>query len=343
MNSMETQIFNQVLKIPEGWYWLSPSKKIICGKIQAVNLMGRELVVYRGQNLEVVALDAYCPHMGAHLAEGKIEGNDIRCFFHNWRFNPQGQCIEIPCLTQIPANGILIKSWHLTERFGMIWIWLGQGQPADELPEIPALNGQQVVAALGNTFQKNCHPNVVMVNAIDEQHFHTVHKLPGSVLQMKPEIKDSFNISFHNQGFIPNTNWFSRLISRFYQGPLTYSLSYWYGHLGTVTFGPDFLQLHLMFALRQTAEGKTEGQTIVFTKYRHGIWGRFCNSLILFLTKLGGRYFARGDTRIFQTIRFDFQTPIAADRTVIAFIKHLESQTLVQWINPKEITCKKQS
>jgi phenylpropionate dioxygenase-like ring-hydroxylating dioxygenase large terminal subunit len=337
MKDIETKVFNQPFKVTEGWYWLLPSKKLKRGKTHAVNLMGKELVVYRGINNNVVALDAYCPHMGAHLAEGKVEGNTIRCFFHNWQFNADGQCTDIPCLAKLPTKNISTRSWHVTESFNMIWVWIGNGTPTHSLPEVPELKGQQIISALGNRFKKNCHPNVVMVNAIDEQHFHTVHKLPGSILQMEPEMIDTYNIRFSNMGQVPNKTWFSRMIGRFYKGPLTYNLSYWYGHLGFVTLGPDFLNLHLMFALRQTPLGKTEGQTIVFTKHRKGIFGWLSNLFILYLTKLGGYYFAIGDTRVFQTIQFDFKTPIAADRAVIFFMKHLEQQTIVNWHTQKNV------
>jgi phenylpropionate dioxygenase-like ring-hydroxylating dioxygenase large terminal subunit len=337
MSYLETKIFNRAFHLTEGWYWLLPSRELKRGKASAVNLMGKELVVYRGDNSQVVALDAYCPHMGAHLAEGKVEGNAIRCFFHNWKFNANGDCTDIPCLAQTLNKKVTTRSWHVTEKFDLIWLWVGETVPAHAIPEVPELAGQRVVSSLGKPFQKNCHPNVVMINAIDEQHFHTVHKLPGSVLKMEPEMIDQYNICFENTGKVPNQTKLSRLIGRFYQGPLTYALSYWYGHLGTVTLGPDFLHLYIMFALRQTSEGKTAGQTIVFTKYRKGVLGWLFNKSILFLTKLAGHYFAIGDTRIFQSIHFNFKTPIAADRAVIFFIKHLEQQRLVNWHHHQKI------
>jgi len=300
--------------------------------------MGRELVVYRGENNKAVAMDAYCPHMGAHLAEGKVEVNNIRCFFHNWQFNDAGLCTDIPCLAKLSSKNISLRTWNVEERYNMIWLWIGSSTPTHTLPEVPELKGIKTLSTLGNHFEKKCHPNVVMINAIDEQHFHTVHKLPGSLLQMEPETINTYNINFTNTGRTPKKNWLSRFVGRFYKGPLTYTLSYWYGHFGFVTFGPDFLHLHLMFALRQTEDGKTEGQTIVFTKYRKGIFGKLYNTFILFLTKLAGLYFAIGDTRIFQTIQFNFKTPISADRAVIFFIKHLEQQTLVNWHNKKKET-----
>ena len=53
--------------------------------------------------------------------------------------------------------------------------------------------------------------------------------------------------------------------------------------------------------------------------------------MLLRFTALAARYFAYGDTRVFQTIRFRFRNPIAADRAVIAFIRHLEAQPLAAW------------
>jgi hypothetical protein len=48
-------------------------------------------------------------------------------------------------------------------------------------------------------------------------------------------------------------------------------------------------------------------------------------------TALVGRYFARGDTFVFDTIRFELRTPIAADRAVMAFVQHLDRQRSVRW------------
>lgn len=322
--------FNRPGCVIEGWYWALPSAKLRRGRVRAVTLLGRELALYRGRNGSVVALDAYCPHMGAHLAEGQVEGDQLRCFFHNWRFDRSGRCTDIPCLDKLPSAETRIRSWPVREKYGLIWVWTGAA-PDHDVPEVPELTGTAFETRLGNRFIKRCHPNVVMINAIDEQHFHTVHRLPGSILCMQPEIVDRRNIRFHNTGTVPTNTRLGRFVARFYRNRLTYSLSYWYGCLGTVSFGPDCLNLHLMFALRQGSDGETEGQTVLFARRRRGLLGWLLNRLIFFLTGLGGRYFAWGDTRVFQTIRFRLQTPIAADRSVIAFIEHLETQPVADW------------
>jgi phenylpropionate dioxygenase-like ring-hydroxylating dioxygenase large terminal subunit len=322
--------FNDPHLVIEGWYWVCRSSEVRRGKVRAVRLLGRDLAVYRGADGRVAALDAYCAHMGAHLAEGRVEGNELRCFFHHWRYDPRGICTDIPCLVGKPPAQARVRAWPTAERHGLIWLWTGDS-PAHDVPCVPELAGREYSTLVANRFTKRCHPNVVLINAIDEQHFHSVHRLPGSILRMQALPRSAANIEFHNTGRVPTTSWLGRIVSRFYKGPITYAMSYWYGSLGFVTFGPDFLHCHLMFALKRGDDGETLGQTVAFTKRRRGPLGWLVSKCVLFFTALAARYFAYGDTRVFQTIRFDLRTPIPADRAVIAFMRHLEGQPLAAW------------
>lgn len=215
----------------------------------------------------------------------------------------------------------------------MIWIWIGEGSPPHDVPKPPGLGNVECDWSLGNRFIKECHPHIVMINAIDEQHFQSVHHLPGSILNLEPYVKDNWCLVFKNTQKIPKTSWVSRFFSQFYKDELYDQLTYWYGAVGSTSFGPDFLRLHLMFALRHSNDGKTEGYTIAFTKQRNGPFGWILNKCILFLTKLGGHYFAQGDTKIFKTIRFNLKNPLAADKSLIAFMRHIENQNTVGWRN----------
>ncbi|HEY9678484.1 MAG TPA: aromatic ring-hydroxylating dioxygenase subunit alpha [Drouetiella sp.] len=320
-------VFNRIDKVAVGWYWLMPSKEIKRGKVRAANILGYDLAVYRGQDGKIAALDAHCPHMGAHLAEGKVDGNSLRCFFHNWSFNAKGECEDIPCMPKRTPRAVRTRSWHVQEKHGMIWLWLGDGEPTESIAEPSELQGTTYCSSIGNHFIKGCHPNVVMVNAIDEQHFHTVHNLPGDVLNMEPSRLNDSQIEFRNTGIVPDTNALGRFIGRFYEKALTYNLHYWNGSTGTVTLGPDFLHMYLMFTLRQTALGHTEGYAIAFAKKPTNIFEMLLTPVVLLLTKVAGLYFAKGDTRVFDSIKFDFKTPIAADHAVLAFIQHLEKQS----------------
>lgn len=338
--SGRNRIFNQVNRIVEGWYWLIPSHRLKREKTVAVTLMGRDLVAYRTREGTPVVMDAYCPHMGCHLSLGKVEDNCLRCFFHNWAFGEDGQCVDIPSLEQ-PLPNVKVTTWHCRDQNGMIWVWTGSSAPSHGVPEPDDLMSGDYDYALGKSFQKKCHPNVVMINAIDEEHFRTVHHIPGHLLNMEPEVINDHSIRFSNTAPKPVHSALFRFVSRFYRGPIRYRLHYWYGSNGIVTLGPDFLPCYIMFALRQTPEGSTEGQALVFTPRRKGIHGWIFNRIVLWLTRIVGNYFSVGDTRVFQSIRFDYRTPVQADRAVQAFIRHLESQPLSNWNdNPEESSCR---
>lgn len=329
MNSLtDTRVFNNARRIVEGWYWAMPSAELKRGRAKALSFLGREMALYRGHDGRVRALDAYCPHMGAHLAEGKVQDNDIRCLFHHWKYNSEGRCVEIPCQRDssfVPK----IPVWPVEEKYGLIWIWAG-GEPRAGVPAVPELENEEVETRLANRFTKRCHPNVMMINAIDAQHFNSVHNLPVD-LRLEPTVVSDNCIMFRNTTKVQPESLFTRFVSRFYKDALRYALCYWFGSTGAVTIGPDFLRFHIIFALRPTEDGRSEGQTILVTRKRKGIAGKAFSRALLLLTRLVGAYFAKGDTVIFETIRFNFRTPIKADSSIIRFIEHVEKQRTRAW------------
>ena len=163
-------------------------------------------------------------------------------------------------------------------------------------------------------------------------HFTSVHKLPVDVA-FDTQALSPHSIQFNNITYIPETKAYLRFFKRFYAKHLTYSMCYTAGTTGSVTVGPDFLHCHIIFALRPTPEGKAEGLTILVTpkKKPHLPWLSTFNPAILWVTKQVGNYFAKGDTQIFETIRFRFQHPIKEDEAIIKFIQHLEKQVVSPW------------
>ena len=316
--------FNNPEHLPEAWFWLAKSAEVKLNRPIPVQFWQKDIVLYRGEDGDVHAFDAYCPHMGAHLCDGKVEGNSIRCPFHHWKFSSGGDCEEIPCQSDtklIPA----LKKYKVKEKYGLVWIWTGAADDREEIPVIPELAEFELDWSHGNQFVKNCHPNVVMINAIDAQHFNSVHKLIVD-LNMAPKVLSPRAIQFSNTTPMPRKNAFLRWASQFYEKALTYEMTYWYGNTGSVMVGPDFLHFYIIFALRPNADGFTEGQTVLVTKKRSGFFGPMVNIILLFATKLVGNYFAKGDTIIFSRIKFKYQTPIRADRAIIEFIQHYEKQ-----------------
>src|SRR5688572_27406062 len=82
---------------PTGWYQIGYSAELAPGDVRPVRYFDKELVLFRTEGGEVSLLDAYCPHLGAHLGYGgEVKGDCIACPFHDWRFTVSGELNEIP-------------------------------------------------------------------------------------------------------------------------------------------------------------------------------------------------------------------------------------------------------
>ncbi len=70
------------------------------------DILGLNLVAWRGNSGKSYVADAYCPHLGAHLGVGgKVSGECIKCPFHGWAFHgTDGKLMNIPYSDQ----GIMI-------------------------------------------------------------------------------------------------------------------------------------------------------------------------------------------------------------------------------------------
>jgi phenylpropionate dioxygenase-like ring-hydroxylating dioxygenase large terminal subunit len=323
----DLKIFNRADKVVEGWYWTLPSNELKKGKVKPVKLMGREIVVYRTKDGNVVAQDAHCPHRGANFCLGHVESDGIRCQYHRWKFDESGQCVDIP-IRDVPVN-VKVRTWPVEDKYGMIWVWTGE-TPRYPVPFVPELEGQEVRTMGGGPYNKPCHPNVVMLDAIDAQHFYSVHKI-DTVLNFT-EVEHNENcISFTNKAPVPTRSWVGKLIDKFYKGALTFDMTYWNGSSGFVTLGPDFLHFYVMFANRIGEKGETEGRILLFTKKRKGALGYLFDKVVLAGTWIVAKYFAYGDTPVFSSINFEFKKPIKEDRPLLSFIRHTEKQECYDW------------
>ena len=114
-----------------GWYKIAQSDQISLKEALQVDNFPTQMVVWRGEDSVLRGLDLYCKHMGASLACGEVEGNSIRCPFHNWRWAGAGHCDEIPYAKNIPSKA-LTRAWEIDEIDGEIYAWFDKNaSPSD--------------------------------------------------------------------------------------------------------------------------------------------------------------------------------------------------------------------
>ncbi len=323
------QTFNNPDRYTQGWYWVMASAKLRVGELKPITILGRKLAIYRGKNRLPVIVDAYCPHMGAHLAQGKIEGNELRCFFHQWKFDGAGICVDIPDLDQPPQ--VKARTWPTAENYGMIWVWTGE-VPQHLLSFTLDWDHQLYDVMFGNHAVINCHPHVLMINAIDTQYFNTIHP-PLSQVRFEKEEINNHAIIFNNITCSEKFSPLIKLIRYLYKSSPTYSVCYWYGSTVIVTLGFNSRQIHIMLATRLIEFGQAEIQICYIIKKGKGLWNFLSNRILLWLTKIWTTSFIDTNLQVFPAIRFDLQNPLDDDQPIIEFINHLEQQKPLNWQN----------
>jgi len=168
-----------------GWFLLMFSDELESGQVVPMKRFGQELVLFRTESGEPKVLDAYCPHMGAHLGYGgKIEGEGIVCPFHAWKFDSGGKCVEIPYAKRIPPKA-RVACWPVHERNGMIFVWHDRekGEPDWEVPVLDEYEDPEFLPWNYAKLQIKTPPLAIAENLADAGHFipvHNTHPVPGS-------------------------------------------------------------------------------------------------------------------------------------------------------------------
>ena len=103
-----------------------------------VTLLGENLVLFRDDSGALGLIARHCPHRGADMCYGRLEDNGLRCPFHGWHFNVEGQCVEQPAEPDGSRMHEQIKTpaYPMVEKNGIIWAFMGKG----EVPDFPALD-----------------------------------------------------------------------------------------------------------------------------------------------------------------------------------------------------------
>jgi phenylpropionate dioxygenase-like ring-hydroxylating dioxygenase large terminal subunit len=96
-------------------------------------LLDEPVVLFRKENGDAVALEDRCSHRSFPLHKGTLIGDTVQCGYHGLLFDCSGKCVKVPGQGQAPAAAG-IRTYPLVERWGWIWIWMGDAALADETP-----------------------------------------------------------------------------------------------------------------------------------------------------------------------------------------------------------------
>jgi phenylpropionate dioxygenase-like ring-hydroxylating dioxygenase large terminal subunit len=162
---------------PNGWFQVAYADELAPGGVLPLEYFGQSLVMFRGADGVPRVLDAFCPHLGAHLGVGgRVDGDHLVCPFHAWRFDACGACVEVPYAKKIPPRAKL-RAWPVREVNGLLLVWYhAEGQPPTyEVPALAEYGDAGWTPYERRRWKIKTRHQEMAENQVDSAHFHYLH------------------------------------------------------------------------------------------------------------------------------------------------------------------------
>lgn len=139
-------------------------------------IFGEDLVVFRDTAGQIGVIGEHCPHRGASLVLGRNEEGGLRCLYHGWKFDTQGNILEMvsePAGNRMAA-GIKHLAYPTKEWGGVVWAYMG---PPDAIPEFrpPAWAPTPATKVTIAKAVLPCNWAQILEGAIDSAHSSSLH------------------------------------------------------------------------------------------------------------------------------------------------------------------------
>jgi phthalate 4,5-dioxygenase len=143
-----------------------------------VLILSEKLIAFRDSNGRISLLANNCPHRGASLFFGRNEEAGLRCVYHGWKFDAQGNCVDMP---NEPAESdfrtkVKAVAYPCEERGGIVWTYMGSRAVP---PPLPNIESNMVAGGEARAVQRECNWLQGLEGDIDTSHTSFLHS--GSI------------------------------------------------------------------------------------------------------------------------------------------------------------------
>lgn len=177
---------------PYNQWWIAATSAEVGRSLLERTILERDVLFYRTEAGEPVAVSARCPHRLFPLVRGRLVGDSIQCGYHGFTFGCDGQCSRIPGQERIPAS-MKLHSYPVADHMGWVWIWMGDPDRANrhDLPTPPCLGEPGHEVFISGRQHLNARYTLLIDNLMDLTHVPYVHA--AYVSNEKGELPDGFD------------------------------------------------------------------------------------------------------------------------------------------------------
>lgn len=186
------------------WYPICLTSDVITGQVIGRDFLDGRVAIYRTEDGAAHVVSAYCPHIGADLSVGSVQGQNLQCAFHKWEYGVGGICVKTGIGDPAPRAARLF-AFPTAEKYGIIWAFNGE-DPLWELPEFEVPTERHEARALRMPDIYNCDGWIFCCNTPDMQHIKVVHGInfegqdPHELVEWQKHGFDYPIVAKHQQG-----------------------------------------------------------------------------------------------------------------------------------------------
>ena len=158
-----------------------------------LRLLGEDLIVFRDSAGKLGVMDERCPHRQASLFFGRNEECGIRCVYHGWKFDTDGQCVEMPSEPADSNYRHTVKAVAYAARMagGLLWVYMGPRETLAEMPDFEWL-GLPLEKLYASRWEQECNSIQAMEGELDSAHVGFLHRRLDEIDEKKNALSGSY-------------------------------------------------------------------------------------------------------------------------------------------------------
>ena len=172
-------------------------------------LLGEKLIAFRDSSGRAAILDHRCPHRCASLFFGRNEQNGIRCVYHGWKYDADGNCVDqanLPPHEQF-KDKVRAKAYKTYERNGVVWTYMGAAKAPPPMPLLEAALLPEAETHIVMV-QRECNWLQAIEGEIDTSHFSFLHMGGVRPEDVQPDHPGRYNVLIRTPEFhVADTDW----------------------------------------------------------------------------------------------------------------------------------------
>jgi phenylpropionate dioxygenase-like ring-hydroxylating dioxygenase large terminal subunit len=165
---------NKFLK--NSWYVAAWADEVIQSPT-SIRVLGDKICIFRNSQNKAIAFEDFCPHRRLPLSMGRLHGDLLECGYHGLTFDCSGRCVSAPTNDNVIPDNASVKTYPLEERYGLIWIWMGDSDKADtnQIFQIENFGDKGWGYNRGKAIDVECNYQYINDNLLDPSHVAWVH------------------------------------------------------------------------------------------------------------------------------------------------------------------------